>query len=298
MVKKDTKIGWIGTGVMGLSMCGHILHAGYPVSVYSRTKSKADPLIKNGARWKENPKEVAENADIVFSIVSYPTDVEEVILSESGVLEGLRRGGTIVDMTTSSPRLAEEIYERAKAKGVRALDAPVSGGDVGAKNAVLSIMVGGEKDVFSELLPLFQLMGKSITHTGKAGNGQHMKMANQIHVATTMIGVVECLLYAYKAGLDLDATVKAVGSGAASTWSLNNYGPKIIKRNFDPGFFIEHFVKDMGIALDEAKRMNLALPGLSLVHQFYLVARAQGLEKLGIHALYMVMEKMNAIEAG
>ncbi len=289
-------IGWIGTGVMGNSMCSHILDAGFPVTVFTRTKSKAENLLSKGARWKENPALVAGDSDIVFSIVSYPGDVEDVILSSNGVLEGLEKGGIVCDMTTSSPGLAIEIYERAKEKGIMALDAPVSGGDVGARNATLSIMVGGDRSAFEEVLPLFQSMGKDITYMGKRGSGQHTKMVNQIHIATTMIGAVECLLYAYKAGLDLDEAIRAIGGGAAGSWTINNYGPRIVKRNFDPGFFIDHFIKDMGIALEEAKRMNLSLPGLSLAHQFYLSAKALGFGKLGTHALTLVFERMNNIE--
>ncbi len=295
-MEKNTRIGWIGTGVMGRSMCGHILRAGYPVSVFTRTESKAKPLLDKGADWKKSPYEVAKESDIVFSIVSMPSDVEDVYLSEHGVLAGIRKGGTIVDMTTSSPNLAVRIFEEAKKKDLCALDAPVSGGDVGAKNAALAIMVGGDRDVFDRVLPLFETMGKAITYMGKAGSGQHTKMVNQIHIATTMIGVVECLLYAYKSGLDLSEAIRAIGSGAAGSWSINNYGPRIVKRDFDPGFFINHFIKDMGIALEEAKRMSLSLPGLSLAHEFYLAAKAQGLGTRGTHALYLVFERMNGIE--
>ena len=296
MSEKDLRAGWIGTGVMGNPMCGHILEAGFPVTVYTKTKSKSENLLAQGAQWAESPQAVAENSDIVFTIVSYPKDVEEVILSQQGVLSGLRKDGIVVDMTTSSPSLAVEIYNKAKQKGASSLDAPVSGGDIGAKNAGLSIMVGGDKAVFEKALPLLKLMGKNINYMGEAGNGQHTKMANQIHIATTMIGAVESLLYAYKAGLNLDEVIQAIGSGAAGSWTINNLGPRIVKRNFDPGFFIEHFIKDMSIALDEAKRSNLSLPGLALAHQFYLSAKALGLEKHGTHALAIVFEKMNGID--
>jgi len=290
------RIGWIGTGVMGNFMCSHIINAGYNVTVYTRTKKRADNLLNIGAEWASSPIEVGKKSDIVFSMVGYPFDVKDVILSENGVLKGIKDKGIIVDMTTSSPTLACEIYNEAKKSNVYTLDAPVSGGDVGAKEARLSIMVGGKKEVFLEILPLFRLMGKSINYMGKAGKGQHTKMANQIHIATTMIGAVESLLYAKKAGLNLDEVIKAIGSGAAGSWTINNLGPRIVKRNFDPGFFIEHFVKDMGIALEEAKRMNLSLPGLSLAHQFYISAKALGFSRLGTHALYLVFEKMNNIE--
>jgi len=296
MEEKKAKIGWVGTGVMGNPMCGHIVDAGYAVTVFTRTKAKADNLLKQGAGWAPTPRETAAQSDIVFTIVAYPRDVEQVILSDDGVLSGLKEGGIIVDMTTSSPNLAVRIYEEAKKKGIRSIDAPVSGGDIGARNAALSIMAGGDREAFDEVLPFFKMMGKSITYMGGPGKGQHTKMSNQIHIATTMIGAVECLLYAYKAGLDLNEMIKAVGSGAAGSWTINNLGPRIVSRNFDPGFFIEHFIKDMGIALDEAKRMNLSLPGLSIAHQFYISAKALGLEKQGTHALTLVFEKMNGIE--
>jgi len=288
-------IGWVGTGVMGNSMCKHIIEDGHKITIFNRTKAKAENLIKMGATWANSPYEVAKNSEIVFTIVSMPGDVKEVILSDSGVLKGLKEGGIIVDMTTSSPKLAEDIYKAAKEKGVYSLDAPVSGGDIGAKNGTLSIMVGGDKNVFDRVLPLFKLMGKNITYMGKAGNGQHTKMSNQIHIATTMIGAVESLLYGYKAGLDLTEMINAIGSGAAGSWTINNLGPRIIKRDFDPGFFIDHFVKDMGIALEEARRMKLSLPGLSLANQFYIAAQALGLGKNGTQALALVLEKINNI---
>jgi 3-hydroxyisobutyrate dehydrogenase len=290
------KIGWIGTGVMGRSMCGHVLKAGYPVTVFTRTKEKAKTLLDRGAVWADDPAGAAEGSEMVFSIVSFPNDVREVYLSSRGVLSSIASGGVIVDMTTSSPGLAIEISEAAEKRGVLSLDAPVSGGDIGAKKASLSIMVGGKKDAFERVRPVFALMGKSINYMGGPGSGQHTKMANQIHIATTIIGAVESLLYAYKAGLNLDEVIAAIGSGAAGTWTINNLGPRIVKRNFDPGFFIEHFIKDMGIALDEAKKMDLCLPGLALAHQFYLSAKALGLEKHGTHALSLVFENMNGLE--
>ena len=287
------KIGWIGTGVMGASMCGHILKAGYTVAVHNRTKAKADDLVKNGAQWCDTPKEVAEQSDMIFSIVGYPTDVEEIYFGEKGILGGAKEGSIIVDMTTSEPTLAEKIYAEAGKKRISALDAPVSGGDVGAKEARLAIMVGGDKKTFDTVQPLFDIMGKNIAYMGEAGAGQHTKMSNQIHIATTMIGVIEALLYAYKAGLDMEEVIAVVGKGAAMSWSINNYGPRIAKGDFNPGFFIKHFVKDMGIALKEAERMRLSLPGLALAHQFYLSAMSMGLENMGTQALYKVFEKMN-----
>ena len=213
------------------------------------------------------------------------------------VLAGAKEGSIVVDMTTSEPSLAQEIAEKAKQKGVAALDAPVSGGDVGAREGTLAIMVGGDRALFDEVLPLFQLMGKNIAYQGPAGAGQHTKMCNQILIASTMIGVVESLIYGYKAGLDQNDVINVIGKGAASSWSINNLGPRIVNGNFDPGFFIKHFVKDMGIALDEAKRMKISLPGLALAQQFYLAAMAQGYENLGTHGLYKVIASMNGVDA-
>lgn len=287
------KIGWIGTGVMGRSMCLHLIKAGHEAYIYNRTKEKAADLIEAGAVWCDNPAEVASKADTIFTIVGYPKDVEETILGPDGVLANCSKGKTIVDMTTSKPQLAEKIYAEASAKGVDALDAPVSGGDLGARNASLAIMVGGEKEVFDRVLPLFEAMGKTIQLMGGPGAGQHTKMSNQILIAGTMIGVVESLLYSYRAGMDLDEVIDVIGSGAAGSWSINNLGRRIAQKDFDPGFFIKHFVKDMGIALEEARRMNLALPGLSLANQFYISAMAMGYENLGTQALYKVFENMN-----
>ena len=291
----EKKIGWIGTGVMGKSMCSHLLDAGYSISVYNRTKSKADELVENGAIWCPNPKEVAKKSDIIFTIVGFPKDVREVYLGENGILKGAQKGAIIIDMTTSEPSLAQEIYEQAKIKGITSVDAPVSGGDVGAKQGTLAIMAGGDKEAYDKILPFFQLMGKNIAYMGKAGAGQHTKMSNQILIASTMIGVVESLLYAYKAGNDLEEVINVIGKGAAGCWSINNLGPRIVKNNFDPGFFIKHFIKDMGIALKEAKAMKLALPGLALAYQFYISATALDYENLGTQGLYKVLAKMNGI---
>jgi 3-hydroxyisobutyrate dehydrogenase len=290
----ETKnVGWIGTGVMGRSMCLHLVEAGYTAFVYNRTKAKAQDLLSAGATWCNNPLEVARNSDCIFTIVGYPADVEEVVLGDQGVLAGAKAGSILVEMTTSEPTLAKRIYEEAKRKSVAVLDAPVSGGDVGARSGKLAVMVGGDRKVFDQVMPLFKLVGENIAYMGPAGAGQHTKMCNQIHIATTMIGVVECLLYAYKAGVDLEEMIAVVGSGAAASWSLNNYGPRIAKGNFDPGFFVKHFVKDMDIALKEARRMKLSLPGLALAHQFYVSAMAIGLENMGTHSLYKLFERMN-----
>ncbi len=291
-----TKIGWIGTGVMGNSMAGHLLAAGFAVSVYTRTKSRADALIAKGAGWAETPKALAEQCDVIFSIVGFPSDVREVMLGANGALAGSKPGNILVDMTTSEPSLAVEIADAAKAKGVFSVDAPVSGGDIGAKNAALSIMIGGDKEVVDALQPCFAAMGKTIIHQGGPGAGQHTKMVNQILIASNMVGVCEALLYGYKSGLDLETVMKSVSVGAAGSWSLSNLGPRIMANNFDPGFFVEHFIKDMGIALEEAKRMNLALPGLALGNQLYLSLKAQGGGKLGTHALQLALSRMSDID--
>jgi 3-hydroxyisobutyrate dehydrogenase len=293
---QKTRIGWIGTGVMGQAMCGHIIAAGYQTTVFSRTRSKVEPLVERGARYAASAKDVAKQSDVVFTMVGYPSDVSEVILGEEGVLGGLREGGVVVDMTTSDPSLALHIYQTAKTQHKHAIDAPVSGGDVGAREARLSIMVGGEAPTIDAIKPLFQVLGKNIVHMGPPSSGQHTKMVNQILIASNMIGVVEGLLYGHKAGLDLHTVIAAVGGGAAGSWSINNLGPRIVKRNFDPGFFVEHFIKDMGIALAEAKRMNLSLPGLALAHQLYIALQAQGHGKKGTHALQLALEKLNNIE--
>jgi 3-hydroxyisobutyrate dehydrogenase len=291
-----TRIGWIGTGVMGTSMCGHLLAAGYHASVYNRSSSKLQPLVDKGASVASSPRAVAEGSDVVFTIVGFPQDVREVTLGSIGTLTGARPGTVLVDMTTSEPALAREIFEAAKAKGVHSVDAPVSGGDVGAREARLSIMIGGEPEVVTALHPLFQTMGKTIVHQGPAGAGQHTKMVNQILIATNMIGVCEALLYGFKAGLNLNTVLQSVSSGAAGSWSLNNLGTRMIAGNFDPGFFVEHFLKDMGIALAESKRMKLALPGLALAEQLYRAVEAQGHGRKGTHALMLALAKLSNID--
>jgi len=296
IVPGKTRVGWIGTGVMGSSMVGHLMKAGFSATVYTRSKSKAEGLLAAGAAWGATPKEVAEKSDVIFSIVGFPSDVREVILGANGALAGSKAGNVLVDMTTSEPSLAVEIYEAAKGKGVQSLDAPVSGGDVGAKNAALSIMVGGDKGAFEALKPCWEAMGKTIVYQGGAGAGQHTKAVNQVLIATNMIGVCEALLYGYKAGLDLPTVLQSVGSGAAGSWSLNNLGPRIMQNNFDPGFFVEHFIKDMGIALSEAKRMGLCLPGLALSHQLYLAVQAQGHGRDGTHALELALASISGID--
>ncbi len=288
-----TKIGWIGTGVMGRWMCQHLMNRGYSATVYNRTKSKSQPLLDAGAKWADSSREVAAASDITFTIVGFPPDVREVYLGEKGILKGAKPGSIIVDMTTTEPSLAKEIYDKAKAQGVSSIDAPVSGGDVGAREARLSIMVGGDVEAVKAVTPLFEAMGQNIVHQGGPGAGQHTKMCNQITIAGTMIGVCEGLLYGYKAGLDLETMLSSISKGAARCWTLETLAPRILNRNFDPGFFVEHFIKDMGIALDEAKKMNLSLPGLALVHQLYLATQAQGHGRLGTHALMLALEQMS-----
>ena len=291
----QTRIGWVGIGVMGKSMCGHLLKAGYPVSVFTRTREKAADLLSAGASWCDTPAVVARGSDVVFTMVGFPSDVEQVYLGKDGILSGARPGTIVCDMTTSEPSLAVRIYREAGLRNVASLDAPVSGGDVGAREAKLAIMVGGDKATFDKVMPLFQKMGETISLMGGPGAGQHTKMANQIVIAGNMIGMVEALLYTQKAGLGMDAMIDIVGKGAAASWSLNNLGRRIAKGDFNPGFFIKHFVKDMGIALQEARQMNLALPGLALVNQFYLSAQAVGLENLGTQGLYKVLAALSGL---
>ncbi len=292
----ETRIGWIGAGVMGSSMCGHLIERGFAATVFNRSKDKAQKLLDCGARWASSPRAVAEASDVVFSIVGFPADVRQVILGADGALAGCKPGNIIVDMTTSQPSLAVEIAEAALQRGVYAVDAPVSGGDIGAREARLSIMIGGDAAVIQSLQPCWQAMGKTIVRQGGPGAGQHTKMVNQILVAASLIGVCEALMYGYKSGLDLTTVLQSVSSGAAGSWSLTNYGPRIIAGNFDPGFAIEHFVKDMGIALDEARRMNIALPGLALANQLYISLQAQGHSRDGVQALQLALGKLANVD--
>jgi 3-hydroxyisobutyrate dehydrogenase len=291
-----TRVGWIGTGVMGRWMCDHLMAKGYKATVYNRSRDKAQLLLDKGAAWAATPKAVAEQSDIVFAIVGFPKDVREVFLGAQGALAGIKAGGILVDMTTSEPSLAVEIAAAAKAKVVSAIDAPVSGGDIGAKNAALSIMVGGEKEAVAAVQPLFECMGKTIVHQGSAGAGQHTKMVNQILIAGTMIGLCEALLYGYKAGLELETVFKSVSVGAAGSKALEVLGPRILARNFEPGFYVEHFIKDMGIALAEAEKMNIAMPGLGLVKQLYEAVRAQGYGRKGTQALMLALEHLSNVK--
>lgn len=281
---------------MGRSMCGHLLRAGYPLRIFTRSRDKACELLEQGAEWCSSPVKAAEGAEVVCSMVGFPSDVREVYLGGEGALAAMSRGATLIDFTTSEPSLAKELAAVAAERGVEAIDAPVSGGDIGARNATLSIMLGGEEAACRRWQPLFETLGKTIVYQGPAGSGQHTKMVNQTLIASNMIGVCEALLYADRAGLDLERVMQSVGSGAAGSWSLSNLGPRIIGNNFDPGFFVEHFVKDMGIVLQEAKRMQLALPGLSLAHQLYVALQAQGGGRLGTHALQLALARMSGLD--
>lgn len=289
------RIGWIGTGVMGASMCRRLLDAGLETTVFSRTRAKAEPLIEKGATWVESPRAVAARSDVVFTMVGFPADVREVVLGEDGVLAGLEAGGVLVEMTTSEPSLAIEIAETARERDADALDAPVSGGDVGARDGKLSIMIGGDAATVGAVRPLLARLGSHITHAGEAGSGQHTKMVNQTLVAANMVGVCEALLYAHRAGLDLERVLEAVSSGAAGSFLLSNLGPRIVEGDFAPGFYIDHFIKDMGIALTEARRMKLAMPGLALVEQLYVAARAQGHGKRGTQALALALAELSDV---
>ncbi len=291
---EQSSIGWIGTGIMGAPMCGHLLRAGYRVFVFNRTEEKAGELLDEGAVWCDSPIEVAREADVIFTIVGYPDDVREVYFGSKGLLAEPASGRVFIDMTTTEPTLAREIYEKALGSGCFSLDAPVSGGDVGAVKGELSIMVGGDEEVFDSIKPLLALLGGNIVYQGKAGSGQHAKMCNQITVAGVMIGICENLIYCKKAGLDPRTMLRSVGSGAASSWLLNNLGPRIMDGDYDPGFFVEHFIKDMEIALGESQRMGIDLPGLALVKSLYERASALGHGKLGTQALLLALEDLCA----
>jgi len=288
----NTKIGWIGTGIMGASMCHLLISKGYKTFIYNRSKPKTVKLVHEGARLCENPTEVAQSSDVIFTIVGFPEDVCEVYFGENGIFSALSEGKTVVDMTTSEPKLAQDIYEKAKELGASSIDAPVSGGDVGAREGKLSIMVGGDEERVNEVMPLLRLMGKNIVYQGEAGSGQHAKMCNQIMVAGEMIGMCETLLYAHKSGLDLETMLKSVGNGAASCWLLDNLAPRILKEDYRPGFIIEHFIKDMSIALKETERMKIKLPGLSLVRQLYLRTKEIGHGKSGTQALILALDHL------
>ncbi|MEY8763100.1 NAD(P)-dependent oxidoreductase [Clostridium sp. MT-113] len=292
MVKTEKPvIGFIGLGVMGNSMASNILKAGYDLLVYNRTKSKSDSLVAKGAKWKDSPADIAVNSDLVISMVGYPGDVEEIYFGECGIIENMKKGGIIVDMTTSKPSLAEKIYDEAKKRGIYSLDAPVSGGDIGARDGTLSIMAGGDRKVFEEVLPVFKLIGKNIVWQGKAGSGQHTKMCNQIAIAGNMMGVCEMLAYAEKAGLDPKRVLESIETGAAGSWSLSNLTPRMIDGDFKPGFYVKHFIKDMNIALEEARSMQLNTPALKLAKSLYDLLEKEGKGNCGTQVLYELISR-------
>ncbi|KAK7398994.1 hypothetical protein VNO78_10169 [Psophocarpus tetragonolobus] len=289
----NTRVGWIGTGVMGQSMCAHLIRAGYSLTVFNRTASKAKALVDLGAQLAPSPHAVAARSDVVFSMVGYPSDVRSVLLHPtSGALAGLRGGGVLVDMTTSEPSLAVEIWEAAVAKGCESVDAPVSGGDVGAKKGKLAIFAGGEEGTVKRLEALLCHLGK-VKYMGGSGKGQFAKLANQVTIGSTMVGLVEGMMYAHKAGLDVALYLEAISTGAAGSKSLDLYGSRILSRDFEPGFFVNHFVKDLGICLKECQSMGLALPGLALAQQLYVSLQAHGQGNLGTQALILVLERLN-----
>lgn len=286
------KVGFIGLGVMGEPMCSHIMDKGDSLFVYTRTKSKAERLIQRGAEYLSTPKEIAMLSDIVFTIVGYPKDVEEVYLGRNGLIEGAKAGQIFCDMTTTKPSLEKKIYNELKKKNAKLVDAPVSGGDVGARNGTLSIMCGGDKEDVDSLMDYFEVLGKNITYMGPIGSGQHTKMSNQIVIAGTMAGVSEALVYGAKAGLDLERMVNCISKGAAGCWTLDNLAPRVINGNYNPGFMVDHFIKDMSIALEESEKMGLALPSLALTKQLYVAIQAQGMGKNGTQVLVKAIESL------
>jgi 3-hydroxyisobutyrate dehydrogenase len=289
---KDKKIGWIGTGIMGNPMAKHLLNAGYKLNVYNRTKQKADELVGMGATWYDTPADIAANSEVVITMIGFPKDVEECYFGDRGIFKQIKKGSILIDMTTTKPSLAIKIAEEAEKKGASSIDAPVSGGQVGAIDAALSIMVGGKKEVVDAALPLLQVVGKNIVYQGNSGAGQHTKMCNQITIAGTMIGVCEGLIYGVKAGLDLNTMLESITKGAAGCWTLNVLAPKVVKGDFAPGFFVDHFVKDLTIALEEAEAMKLSLPGLALVKQLYLSIQAMGKGSSGTQVLYLALKRL------
>jgi 3-hydroxyisobutyrate dehydrogenase len=294
--KSSAKIGWIGTGIMGAPMAMHLVDAGYNVSIYNRTRSKAGDLISRGCKWYDTPAAMAENCNIIFTIVSYPKDVEVVYFGGSGIMKSVQKDTVLIDMSTTLPGLAVRIDEAARRVGAWSVDAPVSGGQVGAEKGVLSVMIGGDREIVEQVMPVMEEFSKNMVYQGKAGSGQHTKMCNQITIAGTMIGVCESLIYGFKAGLDLNTVLESIGKGAAACWSLDVLAPKIIQRDLAPGFMIDHLIKDLGIALEEAGRMNLVLPGLALVKELYDSLQAEGLGAEGTQALYLAVEKLSGMD--
>ena len=291
-----SNIGWIGTGVMGGPMAGHLIKAGHHLAIFTRTKSKAKELIDAGAKWANSSQEAAKDQDFVCTMVGYPQDVRKVVFGKESIVNTIKPGSIFIDFTTSKPSMAMEIAEALEKKGVSSLDAPVSGGDVGAREGTLSIMVGGDEKAFNVAKPILEKLGKTIILQGGPGAGQHTKMCNQIQIAGTMIGMIEALVYGAKTGLDLETMLHSISGGAAGCWSLDNLAPRILKGDMEPGFFVDHFVKDMSIALEEAQRMQLSLPGLALVHQLYVTVQALGAGRKGTQALYLALQRMAAMD--
>jgi 3-hydroxyisobutyrate dehydrogenase len=287
------QVGWIGTGVMGRSMCGHLIAAGHTALVYNRSPLKAAGLVQQGATLCRSIAELASKSDILFTMVGFPEEVEAVYFGEHGVLKQARPGSLLIDMGTTPPSLAIRIAQSASSLGLQSLDAPVSGGDIGAREARLSIMVGGDESAFGRALPYFEKMGKSIVYQGPSGCGQHTKLVNQTLIAANMVGLCEALLYAYRSGLEMERVLESVSSGAAGSWSLSNLGPRILKGDFQPGFFVDHIVKDLGIVLAEAARMQLSLPGLALAHQLYIALQAASHGQSGTQALVHALANLN-----
>ncbi|WP_255343608.1 NAD(P)-dependent oxidoreductase [Geomicrobium sp. JCM 19039] len=284
------KVGFIGIGVMGKSMAKHLMDAGFDVSVYTRTPSKADELVNGGATWKDSVQALAQDVDVVITMIGYPKDVEDIYFGTEGLLNSANAHTTFIDMTTSKPSLAVKIEEAAKERGCAALDAPVSGGDVGARNGALTIMVGGDEDVYDACLPLFEVMGSNIQRHGPAGSGQHAKMCNQIAVAASMIGAAEALGYAKQAGLDEQKVLATISSGAGGSWTLNNLAPRMLNGDFEPGFYVKHFIKDMDVALEELESMDHDLPGLRLAKRLYDELALKGEENSGTQAVYKLWQ--------
>ena len=290
-MSEKAKIGFVGTGVMGKSIVKHLLSAGHEVSIYTRTKEKAQDLLDLGAKWAESPGDVAAQVEVVFTMVGYPSDVEEVYYGKTGIFENGNSNLIVIDLTTSTPTLAIELYKKAQSIGMSSLDAPVSGGDVGAKSGVLSIMVGGYKEVFDKIQPLFSLFGQNVVYQGNAGAGQHTKMANQIGIASTMIAACEAITYAREAKLDPELVLKSITTGAAGSWSLTNLAPRMLNDDYEAGFYMKHFIKDMGIALDESRKMNLTLPGLEMAYSMYKNLEERGFENEGTQSLIKAYDK-------
>ncbi|MDC3413154.1 NAD(P)-dependent oxidoreductase [Aquibacillus sp. 3ASR75-11] len=290
VTKENTTIGFIGTGVMGKSMAKNLLDAGYKLNTFTRTKEKADALVALGATWKDTVAELAVSSNVIITMVGYPSDVEDIYFGENGILANAQAESFVIDMTTSKPALAEKIYQEGLSRKLFALDAPVSGGDIGARDGKLAIMVGGSQVAFDSISPIFNVMGQNVVFQGPAGSGQHTKMSNQIVVAANMLGVCEALIYAENAGLDSERVLQSISTGAAGSWALTNLAPRMIEGDFRPGFYVKHFIKDMTIALESAKEMGIMTPGLELTLDLYKQLAEKGEENSGTHALVKLYE--------